>query len=96
MKYRNYTIEKADSLNWAWTKTENKTAQYDQKNTHTGELIRKAGESYESETKPQFYGDVGSALAGVVKDLAGQGCSEISDLAIQITQIKAELGALVK
>jgi len=96
MKYRNYTIEKADELNWAWTKTETKTATSDHKNPRTGEVIRKAGETYEAESKPRFYGDVGNALAGVVKDLAGEGCADIAALALQLGEIKADLRALTK
>ena len=96
MKYRNYTIEKADALNWAWTKTETKTASHDQRNPKTGEVIRKSGETYESETEPKFYGDAGNALAGIVKDLAGEGCADIAALALQLGEIKTELRQLTK
>ena len=96
MKYRNYTIEKADSLNWTWTKTETKTAAHDQRNPKTGEVIRKAGETYQQETEPRFYGDVGNALAGIVKDLAGEGCEDIAALSLQLGEIKAELRQLTK
>ena len=96
MQYRNYTIEKADELNWAWTKTETKTATTDHKNPRTGETIRKAGDQYEAESKAHYYGDVGNALEGVVKDLAGSGCADIAALALQLGQIKAELRGLIK
>ena len=96
MKYRNYTIEKADDINWTWTKTETKTAQHDQRNPKTGEIIRKAGETYQHETDPKFYGDIGNALAGIVKDLAGVGCADIAALALQLGQIKSELRGLIK
>ena len=96
MKYRNYTIERADEMNWAWTKTETKTAQTDQKNPRTGEIVRKAGDKYEAESKQHFYGDVGNALEGIVKDLAGSGCADIAALALQLGEIKAELRGLIK
>ena len=96
MKYRNYTIEKADEMNWVWTKTETKTASSDHKNPRTGEVIRKAGETYQAESRQHFYGDVGNALEGVVKDLAGSGCADIAALALQLGEIKAELRGLIK
>ena len=95
MKYKNYTIEKVDSLNWAWTKTETKTATQDQRNPKTGELIRKAGETYENETDPRFYSDIGAALAGIVKDLAGVDCADIAELARQLEQIKGDLRDII-
>ena len=96
IKYKNYTISKLDELNWIWQKTETRTASKDQKNPRTGELIRKAGETYEAETKPKFYGDIGSALAGVVRDLAGVDCADIAALARQLDEITSELGGLTK
>ncbi len=94
MKYKNYTIARTDELNWQWTKVTTKTATADQRNPKTGEVIRKAGETYEAETKPRFYGDIGKALAGIVRDLAGEDCADIAELALQLEEIKADLSKL--
>ncbi len=94
MKYKNYTISRTDELNWQWTKTTTKTATADQRNPKTGETIREAGETYVIETKPRYYGDIGKALAGIVRDLAGEDCADIAELALQLEEIKADLSKL--
>ena len=81
-------------MNWQWTKTTTKTATADQRNPKTGETIREAGETYVIETKPRYYGDIGKALAGIVRDLAGEDCADIAELALQLEEIKADLSKL--
>ena len=96
IKYKNYTVTRADELNWQWTRTDTLTAVKNHRNPSTGEVVRKTGETYQRESTPRFFGDVGSALAGIVKDLLGRDCADISQIASQLGQIKSDLSELTK
>ena len=93
IQYKNYTVERADQRNWEVKKTTLKTAQHDMVKKD-GTLIRSKGDEYEKVDFCGFYSDVGSALSGVVRDLAGVDCASIEDLALQLAQITSDLEAL--
>ena len=95
MKYKNYTLEKDDALNWKLSKKVQETAARDIKNPKTQEIIHKEGDVYTKTVKIGFYGDVQSGLTGIVKDLAGVDCADISQLASQLGEIKADLRQLL-
>ena len=95
MKYKNYTLDREDALNWKLSKTETITAEFDQRNPKTGEIAHAKGETYERDVRIGYYGDVYSGLVGIVKDLAGVDCADIKQLASQQAGIIADLRGLL-
>ena len=95
MKYKNYEIIRDNDRNWKVTRSDNTVHLHDVLNKEQ-EVVHKKGEQYVKETFLGFYSDVSCALNGIVKDCAGMGCEDISDLANQIEQMRADFSRLLK
>jgi len=95
MKYKNYSIERKDDRCWTVSKVIENIAPRDLTAPATGELVHYKGDSYTSDVFVGFYSDVGKALSGVVKDLAGAGCADLKDLAHQLRELKSDLSELL-
>lgn len=97
IKYKNYTIKRLNELNWTVDRNNDIVATKDITSPADPEIILyKIGDIYNVDTSLGFYGDVGLALNGVVRDLAGTDCKTIEELAAQISEIKEDLRSLLK
>lgn len=94
MKYENYEITQPSEHEWKVVRRDPAKAAHDITNAKTGKVVRKKGEMYEKETLIGYYSCVGSALTGVVKNMAGKGCETIRELADQIKKIRRDLDVL--
>ena len=95
MKYKNYEIIRDNDRNWKVTRSDNTVSPHDIRDKQGAITINK-GQTYVKETFLGFYSDVSCALNGIVKDCAGMGCEDISDLANQIEQMRADFSRLLK
>lgn len=95
IKYKNYEISRADNRNWTVERFDRAKRPRDITD-EDGNVTAKKGEHYVREVFIGFYSDVKAAFNGIVKDCAGVGCKDLSDVINQLGQLKDDISKLIK
>ncbi len=95
IKYKNYEISRADNRNWTVERFDRAKRQCDITDKK-GNVTAKKGEHYVTAVFIGWYSDVKAAFNGIVKDCAGVGCKDLSDVINQLDQLKEDISKLTK